>query len=532
MNMGNPASSHETPRVYEKTTQHFDEAYDIVVVGCGLAGAAAAIEAHDQGLRVLVIEKMPAPGGISATAGGGFLIAHNFDGAAAYLKTTNRDNIPDDVVACFARELTTLSTYIEKMAGCDGAVLSYLAGRGNYAFPGLDSFRYIVVDSIPGFDEKRDWPHVCGDGGPRAFKLFLDNLMARNVPIRLNTSARRLIAGPDGEIRGVWAEGADGPRAIKARRGVVLACGGFEAAPEMQRQYWSLGSALSASFQGNTGDGIRMALDAGADLWHMWHFHGSYGFRSPDPSYPLGIRIKQLPNWVPGVTEETPKMSWIVVDKSGKRFMNEYPPYLQDTGHRALDVVDLPTATFPRIPCYLIADDDGRRLYRLGEPRFNDLQIPPMEWSGANLRDWENANLAEVEAGILRQFGSVAEVAAFIGCGEDALNSALERWNSACESGKDADFGRPVTSMVPVRTPPFIVGELWPIVSNTQGGPAHDAQQRILNPFGKPIPRLYEAGEIGGAWGFLYLGGGNYSECVIGGRIAAKEIGTLRPWDM
>ena len=57
---------------------------------------------------------------------------------------------------------------------------------------------------------------------------------------------------------------------------------------------------LTAANRFNTGDGIRMAQEVGADLWHMWHFHGSYGFRHPDPDYPYGIRVKRFPDWVPG----------------------------------------------------------------------------------------------------------------------------------------------------------------------------------------------------------------------------------------
>ena len=63
----------------------------------------------------------------------------------------------------------------------------------------------------------------------------------------------------------------------------------------MQRQYWQVYPVTTAAFRGNTGDGIRMALDLGADLWHMWHYHGSYGFRHPDPAYPFSIRVKRLP---------------------------------------------------------------------------------------------------------------------------------------------------------------------------------------------------------------------------------------------
>ena len=68
----------------------------------------------------------------------------------------------------------------------------------------------------------------------------------------------------------------------------------------MQRQFWQEKPVLNAAYMGNTGDGIRMAQDVGAALWHMWHYHGVYGFKHPDPGYPFGIRPKRLPDWIPG----------------------------------------------------------------------------------------------------------------------------------------------------------------------------------------------------------------------------------------
>ncbi len=80
-----------------------------------------------------------------------------------------------------------------------------------------------------------------------------------------------------------------------------------------------------------------MAQAAGADLWHMWHCHGSYGFRHPDPAFPFGIRTKGLPDWQPGAPPEREAlMPWILVNRRGRRFTNEYDPYMQDTGARPL----------------------------------------------------------------------------------------------------------------------------------------------------------------------------------------------------
>ena len=85
--------------------------------------------------------------------------------------------------------------------------------------------------------------------------------------------------------------------------------------------------------------------------------------------------------------------------------------------------------------------------------------------------------------------------------------------------------------MTRVDTPPFYFGEVWPVVSNTQGGPVHNARQQIINVYGEPIPRLYAAGELGSAFGHLYLSGGNLAECLVTGKIAGTEAAALASWD-
>ena len=109
----------------------------------------------------------------------------------------------------------------------------------------------------------------------------------------------------------------------------------------------------------------------------------------------------------------------------------------------------------------------------------------------------------------------------------DALEASLARWNELCLTKNDVDFGRPSGTMMKIQRPPFYAGEVWPVVSNTQGGPEHDAKQRIIDVEDKPIPRLYAAGEMGSAWGHLYMSGGNLAECLVTGQIAGREAAGL-----
>ena len=504
--------------------QEFDQHYDVVVVGYGFAGAVAAISAHDHGAKVLLLEKMPDPGGISVCAGGGLRLSTDRAAAFEYLKATNAGTTPDDVIAAFVDGMFELEAYVQELAQINDATLIRQERVGNYPYPGFESMYFLEVDDVPGFDRVTGYPHARSlRNGTNMMKVLEDNVVDRGIDVRFSTSAERLISSGDGSVIGLWTTNdAEGRVSVAAARGVILTCGGFEANADMQRQYWQLNPVMTAAFRGNTGDGVRMAQDVGADLWHMWHFHGSYGFRHPDPAFPFGIRTKRLPDWVPEHSETDAPMSWILVDGEGRRFMNEYQPYFQDTGHRALDVMNPDTQKYPYIPCYLIVDDPGRAMYPLGGVVFNDRAVEPYEWSGDNLK--------EVELGILRKAESLDELARLIGCAPDQLESSIGRWNAACVAGGDGDFQRPPRSMTPITTPPYFVGEIWPVVSNTQGGPVHDARQRVLNSYGEPIHRLYEAGEVGSIWGHLYLSGANLSECFIGGRIAGKEAAGSPSW--
>ncbi|MES2183049.1 MAG: FAD-dependent oxidoreductase [Pseudomonadota bacterium] len=499
----------------DRFTTRFDETFDMVVVGFGFAGAVAAIEAHDRGARVLLIEKMPDPGGISICAGGGLRYGADVEASYQYVSATNAGKTPDAVIRAFAEGMAELKDYLEGLAEPVGGTVELVHRKANYPFPGFEKMSFVQVASVAGFDAKAEYPHASGKLGLNLFKVLHENILRRGIEVRLSTPAQRLITDTAGKVRGLWVDTAHGPRALEATRGVVLACGGFEAGTALQQQYWQFGEVRSAAFLGNTGDSIRMGQDVGANLQHLWHFHGSYGFHHTDPSFPFGIRVKRLPDWTPGVTEPSVPMSWILLDRQGRRFMNEYEPYFQDTGHRALERMDTLTQTHAYGPCFLVVDEAGRQQYPLGVVDFNDRSVERYQWSTDNLK--------EVGNGILKKADSVAELAALLGAEEADLQKSLDEWNAACAAGVDRQHGRPGPSMTPVRQAPFYVGEMWPVVSNTQGGLGHDADQRVLNSFGEPIEGLYVAGEAGSLWGHLYLVGGNLAECFISGRRAAAH---------
>ncbi len=504
----------------------WDEVFDIVVVGYGFAGAAAAIQAHDSGAKILLVEKNRTPGGLSICSAGGVRIARDRDAALAYLKETNAGTTPDEPLAALADGMTTIAGFIEDIAKSAGAnpVTNWMSGT--YAFAGYETFGFISIADYPGLDLHEKYPHVRAlRGGARLFAAVEHNVEARGIPVRLSTAAERLATSRDGAVTGVILRDASGTRRVRARGGVVLACGGFEADAAMQAQYWQGKPVLPQAYSGNTGDGIRMAQAVGADLWHMWHYHGTYGMNHPDPGYPYGLRLTKFPDWIPNQSDpdDVPaffsasrgkRMPWIVVDARGKRFMNEYPPYLQDTGHRDMEVIDPITQTHLRIPSWLVTDAAGLAAGPLGLQTYNDAKQSFV---------WSEDNTQEIELGIIRRAATLAELADIMGAPPNSLLDSVARWNSFCSAGEDSDFGRIEESLVPIQMPPFYTAALHPLVGNTQGGPVHDARQRVLNPFGEVIEGLYTAGELGSVFGHLYISGGNLAECFVGGRTAALE---------
>jgi succinate dehydrogenase/fumarate reductase flavoprotein subunit len=375
----------------------------------------------------------------------------------------------------------------------------------------------VSIDAFPGFDPRNEYKDVRGLSveGAFLFRVLEIALSRRSIEVITSCRARRLLLDGDGRIAGVAATYHGETAEFRADRGVVLACGGFEADDDLQRQYWRGGAAMSAAFLGNVGDGVRMAQAVGADLWHMWHYHGSYGFKDPRGSWPLGIRVRRFPDWIPGIgPRQDVIVSWILVDRAGKRFMSEYPPYLHDTGARDLDHYSFDECDHPRIPSWLIVDSAGIDRYPLGGPIYHGNFVP---------FDWTPDNRSAIEAGILRPAGSIDELAHAMGTSARVLRATIDRWNAMCCRKVDEDHRRPGSTMVPIDRPPYYVGAVWPVVSNTQGGPRHDHRQRVLDVFGKPIPGLFSAGEIGSCFGYLYLSGGNLAECFVGGHIAGCE---------
>jgi hypothetical protein len=143
--------------------------------------------------------------------------------------------------------------------------------------------------------------------------------------------------------------------------------------------------------------------------------------------------------------------------------------------------------------------------------------------------DWSADNRAELAKGWIKVADTVAALAAELRLDPRALEDSVAAWNSHCDAGHDADFGRTLM-LAPIARRPFYAVELSPSMLNTQGGPRRNEKAQIVRPDGSPIARLYSAGELGSIYSYLYQGTGNIGECLAFGRIAGRNATAEQPW--
>ncbi|MBI2304962.1 MAG: FAD-binding protein [Chloroflexi bacterium] len=497
---------------------NWDMETEVLVIGYGLAGAVAAVVAHDAGSQVLMLEKGKYPGGCSILAGGGIKCVADVPGAIDYFTALSGGRVEPSLITAFAEAMSGNEAFVRRLAATDGAEIKAVYKVGDepiavYPFLGRESLYEVRVTKVPGFS---GFPWVIASrlNGVNMFKMAMDNVEARKLPLMLSTAATRLVTNAQGEVIGAVAQSQEGERRIRARRSVILACGGFEQSPWLKHQYLQGTPFHSMAPLTHTGDGILMAQKVGAALWHMWHVHGSYGFKFPQ--YPIAFR-----HAFGGRRLAKRPMPWIVVDRLGKRYMNEYPPAPQDTSHRPMEVFDPDLPGYPRIPSYIVFDEAGRRRGPIAQP----LAIADY------LYRWSNDNSQEVERGWIIRRDNLTELAEVIRTTPENegkmnpqnLEDTVARWNEAVVVGMDA-LGRLPGTMMPIKAPPFYAVPVWPVITNTQGGPVHNEKQQVLDPLGQPIPHLYAAGELGSFFGHLYELGGNLGECFASGRIAGEAV--------
>ena len=519
---------------------------DVVVIGFGAAGGCAAIEAHDRGAEVVILEKQPEAAHYSNTrmSGGGFHSpdpAGDFDSLKAYAKAMfSGDNLPhklegdqsefaDELAELWAKHAPQNAPFMHSLDPDFRTVAS--ANAAFPEFPGAARSGYSVVRSTytGKFDEDAlagrtaDTPKSGKQSGEAFHACMLVGVQARKLPIHYGVSATELIIDESGAIAGVVAEREGKRVTYRARRAVIIASGGYEYNVRMRKAFLDGPGIEGWAFYGspaNTGDGIRMAMRAGAALCRVGSVAGRVICAVPDRRHGLKIGMN---------TSGVGKPNEIVVDNHGHRYASERritkDPSRYIFYKEALKF-DTETLSYPRIPSWMVFDSVMMKrgpVVSVGAAAYNGI-------------DWGEDNQNALRKGWILSGNTLEELAQRIREHSDnrgkmdsaALAQAIGKWNASCAAGRDSDFEREAATMGPVAEPPFYAIPLYPGGPNTKGGLRADAQRRVLDWDDRPIPRLYAVGEICSVFQFVYQGGGNLAEGIAFGRIAGRNAAAER----
>jgi succinate dehydrogenase/fumarate reductase flavoprotein subunit len=484
--------------------QNWDIEADVVVVGFGAAGVAAAVTAHDLGARVVILEKAPEGehGGNTRVAGQGYLNTSSAKQAAAYLTALcGPYTVPPAMIEAWASEMCRNNEWLEGLGG----------DPQEHQHPPVG----IEFPDLPGSDCVHKFHDGPTYGYSYTWQRFESLVNQRPIPVFYDAPGRALIQDKEGAVIGVRAERGGKPFTVKARKGVVLTCGGFENNQEMIRNYLpGIPYCYTSGSPYNEGDGITMAMSVGADLWHMNNYAGpSMALKVPEIRTSFSLQALHFSKQMPG--------GMIVVGPDARRFADE--KFKTRHGKVPAHGSWLPLS----VPCpmFMICD---HALFAAG-PLYD--QHPSHGWTQIIERyEWSQDNRAELAKGWITSADTIAALAARVGLDPMALADTVRRWHRSCDAGLDAEFGRRLM-LAPIAEPPFYAVELSPSMLNTQGGPRRNEKGQIVRPDGTPISRLYSAGELGSIYSHLYQGTGNIGECLAFGRISGRNAAAETPWE-
>jgi hypothetical protein len=491
----------------------------VAVIGSGAAGLAAAFAAAKSGARVTVYEQEDKIGGTTALSGGNaWLPAHEGlpddspELALAYLRELSLGDADDELLQVFTRESGPAAARIQRETSlrlqpipyCD-----YHAEREGGRPQGgrtLEPQPYDPSPEVSGL--LRDAPNIAG---PITYQelasgdINRDRLAERREKGTI-TLGRALLAGL---LQACLDEGVEVRTSARVRErpdadAVILATGGFERDEELRRAFLRGPMLAPVGAPSARGDGLRIAIAAGAALGNM-----SEAWWCPSISVP-GETIDGTPMFRLILTERARPGS-LIVDGSGRRFVNEAQNY-NDLG-RTLQNFNPAEYRFPHVPAWLVFDNNYRTSYRLGPLGKRD---PDPEW--------------------LAKGDTVAALADELSVDRDMLTDTVERFNDGAQRGEDHEFGRGsypydrfIGQIGPLQEGPYYAVRVLPGCLSTKGGPRIDGEGRVLGiAGGHPIPGLYAAGNVSAsAFGLAYPGaGGTLGPALVFGLRAGDAAAT------
>jgi 3-oxosteroid 1-dehydrogenase len=544
---------------------HWDLEADVVILGSGGAAMTAAISAHDFGATdVVILEKTGMVGGTTAMSGGMLWIPGNHhqleagieesdDDVVAYLDSLAPGALDPETLGAFMEQGPELIRYLAEktpvrfhayadfpdyqpyMPGAkpdggrslDNDAFSYerlgkWAARVNpskMAYPLRGSLMEAVAGTLTEVMlAEREAGDYRGLGQALVGALFLA-VLDRNIPVEFEKRGKRLVKDGD-RIIGVICEDANGKDfTVRARRGVVLATGGFEWNETLVKAFIRGPLTGPVSVPENEGDGLIMAIESGAQLGNM---QDAYWQQSVLEYKPKNRAAK--PNYMLG-SDERARPGAILVNRRGKRFVNEAANY--NAMGKAVIAFDAGRHEYANLPYWLVVDQRYKDKY----PLFTSMP-------GSDTR-FE----------YLMKADTLDELAGIAGIDADGLAETVAHFNKMVKNGHDDDFNRGDNSYdnfymwgdpafeAPYRTlglidqGPYYAVKMESGALGTAGGPKVNADAQVIDWHGNPIHGLYAAGNVmGSVLAGAYGGaGGTLGPGMTFGYIAGRHLGTHIP---
>ena len=494
----------------EEAQAQWDGEYDVVVLGSGFAGMAAAVEAADNGASVLLSEKAPegSHGGNSRVSGQYIMSTDDTEAMYTYLNAlvSPFPNYDDAVLRTMVQGCYDNFDWLVNTLGADPyLIMPSESWEGPYSF--TQPVEVSVFDNRTGYIqnwcEYKELP--CGEHAlsilvngtcfdASYFNLLQENVQKRDgIEVWYEAPGKRLIRDETGRVVGVKILKDGKVLRIHARGGVILATGGFENNKEMLANYLQKNNIYCRGAVYNEGDGITMAQEVGAELWHMSNAAG----------YNLAYQPEGANTCITFSTSGEVAQKGIFVGSNGKRFMFE----TAKNRHGRIDIGGTWMMTPVPNPMYIILDNSTVGTTKL-------------------LSSFSENNEEEIASGVIVSGETIEELGEKLGMDADAIDSfvnTVNRYNTAYDNGEQADYDRPWDTITPLANPPFYALKLVATMYNTQGGPRRNEYAQVVDVDLNAIPGLFSAGELGALWPDMYNGGGNISEATIFGRIAGKN---------
>lgn len=464
----------------------WDIVTDVAIIGSGFAGLAAAIEAHNAGASVIILEKMSAPGGNSIISDGGI--------AAAGTKIQKKFGIKDSPELMYQDMLKAglsinYPDLVHQVTEKSNEVLQWTIDYLGVTY--MDR-----LDIFGGHSVRRCLTPV-GISGSAIIKQQLKKLEEMGIKVWTKAFFKTFLKDAEGKLTGLLIRDSyshknptsGNDKYIRIKKAIVLATGGYSSDidfrltqdPRLTRNIGTTNKPFA------TAEALKEALKIYAMPVHLSHIQlGPWG--NPDErGYGVGARFSDYVVFPYGI---------IVEPNSGKRIVNELADRktisdsILNTGHPCIGIVDVKALEIAR------------------------WDIKPC-----------------LEKGIVKSFDSIQKLSSNYGIPTDDLNYTIERYNRSVAEKLDKDLGKQIMpDALPISIPPFYGIRTWPKVHHTMGGVQINTKAQVIDINQQTIPHLYAAGEVtGGIHGACRLGSCAITECLVFGRIAGENAASEEP---